>query len=106
MVKMVVLLVRAESLTYEEFLTHWEEKHVPLVEELPGVERYVTSHPTDPEKSAYDGVAEVYFEEMADLGAAFDSEAGEALLADAEEFSDQDAGEVLYMEEETRFLAD
>ncbi|MFW5935134.1 MAG: EthD family reductase [Halolamina sp.] len=106
MVKMVVLLVRAESLSYEEFRSYWEEEHVPLVEELPDVERYVTSHPTDPEKSAYDGVAEVYFEDMAALGAAFDSDAGEALLADAEEFSDQEAGEVLYMDEETRFVAE
>ena len=106
MVKMVVLLVRKPSLSYEEFLTHWEDEHVPLVEDLPGVERYVTSHPTDPEKSAYDGVAEVYFEDMETLGAAFDSEAGEALLADAEEFSDQAAGEVLYMSEESRFVAD
>lgn len=106
MVKMVVLLVRKESLSYEEFLTYWEEEHVPLVEELPGVERYVTSHPTDPTKSAYDGVAEVYFEDMETLGAAFDSEAGEALLADAEAFSDQEAGEVLYMSEETRFTAE
>jgi len=105
MVKMVVLLVRKASLTYEEFLTHWEEEHVPLVEELPAVDRYVTSHPTDPEQSAYDGVAEVYFEDMETLGAAFDSEAGERLLADAEAFTDQDAGEVLYMEEETRFEA-
>jgi len=106
MVKMVVLLVRKESLDYEEFLTHWEEEHVPLVEELPGVERYVTSHPTEPENSAYDGVAEVYFEDMEQLGAAFDSEAGEALLADAEEFADQAAGEVLYMEEETQFVGE
>jgi len=106
MVKMVVLLVRKESLSYEEFRSYWEEEHAPLVEELPGVERYVTSHPTDPEKSAYDGVAEVYFEDMATLGAAFDSDAGEALLADAEEFSDQAAGEVLYMDEETRFVAE
>lgn len=106
MVKMVVLLVRKDSLSYEQFRTYWEEEHAPLVEELPGVQRYVTSHPTDPEKSAYDGVAEVYFEDIESLGAAFDTEAGDALLADAEEFSDQDAGEVLYMEEETQFVAE
>jgi len=106
MVKMVVLLVRKESLSYEQFRTYWEEEHAPLVAELPGVQRYVTSHPTDPEKSAYDGVAEVYFEDMERLGAAFDSAAGETLLADAEEFSDQDAGEVLYMRETEQFLAE
>lgn len=105
MVKMVVLLVRKSSFSYEEFRSYWEDTHVPLVEELPGVERYVTSHPTDPEKSAYDGVAEVYFEDMETLSAAFDSEAGEALQADAAEFADQEAGEVLFMEETEEFVA-
>jgi len=40
---------------------------------------------------------------MAALGEAFDSAAGEALLADAAKFTDQDAGEVLYMEESVQF---
>jgi hypothetical protein len=43
---------------------------------------------------------------MASLGEAFDSEAGEALLDDAAEFSDQEAGEVLYMEETEQLGAD
>ncbi|MEF8801095.1 MAG: EthD family reductase [Halolamina sp.] len=99
MVKMVALLVREDSLSHEEFATYWEEEHAPLVDDLPNVQRYVTSLPTDPEESAYDGLAELYFEDMAALGAAFDSAAGEALLEDAAEFSDQEAGDVLYMEE-------
>lgn len=106
MVKMVALLVRAESLSHEEFVRYWEEKHAPLVEELPNVERYVTSLPTDSEESVYDGLAELYFKDMAALGEAFDSEAGEAVLEDAAEFSDQEAGNVLYMEEETQFVAE
>lgn len=105
MVKMVVLLVRKESFTHEEFAAYWEEEHAPLVDELPNVQRYTTSLPTDPEKSAYDGIAELYFEDMAALGEAFDSEAGDALLADAAEFSDQEAGEVMYMEETEQFSA-
>jgi len=105
MVKMVVLLVREESLSYEEFLTYWEEEHVPMVKALPDVRRYVTSHPTDPEKSAYDGVAEVYFDDMDELGAAFESEAGQALQADAAEFTDPEAGAVLYMDEREQFVA-
>jgi uncharacterized protein (TIGR02118 family) len=103
MVKMVVLLVRKESFSHEEFKTYWAEEHAPLVADLPNVQRYTTSLPTDPEKSAYDGIAELYFEDMAALGAAFDDEAGEALLADAAAFSDQEAGEVLYMEETEQF---
>lgn len=106
MVKMVVLLVRVESLSHEEFVRYWEEEHAPLVEELPNVERYVTSLPTDPEESPYDGIAELYFEDMASLGEAFDSAAGETILADAAEFADQEAGEVLYMEEAEQLRTD
>ncbi len=106
MVKMVVLLVRRASFSHEEFVTYWEEEHAPLVEDLPNVQRYTTSVPTDPAESAYDGIAELYFGDMAALGEAFDSEAGEALLADAAEFSDQDAGEVLYMEETVQLAAE
>lgn len=106
MVKMVVLMVRTESLTHEEFATYWEEEHAPLVDDLPNVQRYTTSLPTDPEQSAYDGIAELYFENMGALGEAFESEAGEALLEDAAEFSDQEAGEVLYMEETEQLSAD
>ena len=105
MVKMVVLLVRDESLSYDQFRTYWEDEHVPLVEALPNVERYVTSHPTDPERSAYDGIAEVYFADMETLGAAMDSEAGQVLQEDAAEFADQEAGEVLFVEETERFVA-
>lgn len=103
---MVVLLVRDASLSYDQFRTYWEDEHVPLVEDLPNVERYVTSHPTDPERSAYDGVAEVFFADMETLGAAMDSEAGEILQEDAAEFADQEAGEVLFVEETEQFVAE
>lgn len=106
MVKMVVLLVRKESLSREEFTRYWEEEHAPLVEELPNVQRYVTALPTDPEQSPYDGIAELYFEDMTALGEAFDSEAGEAVFEDAAEFTDQEAGEVLYVEETEQFAGE
>lgn len=50
-VKLIALLVRMESLSYEVFVRYWEEEHAPLVEGLPNGERYVTSLPTDSEKS-------------------------------------------------------
>jgi uncharacterized protein (TIGR02118 family) len=106
MVKMVVLLVRKESYSHDEFTTYWEKEHAPLVDDLPNVQRYLTSLPTDPEESAYDGIAELYFEDMAALGEAFDSAAGDALLEDAAEFTNQEAGEVLYMEETVQLDAE
>jgi uncharacterized protein (TIGR02118 family) len=99
MVKMVNLLVRAPALSHADFLTHLEETHAPIASELPGLQRYATSVPRDPSRAAYDAVAELYFEDSAALKAAFDSEAGQRVQADAAEFLDQEAGETLVVEE-------
>lgn len=100
MVKMVILLRRKDGWSHDEFVDYWADEHAPLVEDLPGVRKYATSTPTAPEKSDYDGVAELYFDSMADLSEAFDSEAGERLQADAAEFSEM--AETLYVEETVR----
>lgn len=86
MIKLVEFLHRNPELTHEEFVDYWLETHSPLASELPGVKRYVTSLPTNPEKSEYDGVLELYFEDRESLSAAFDSDIGETVLDDAEEF--------------------
>lgn len=88
MMKMVILLDRKEGWSHEEFREYWVEEHAPLVEDLPGVRKYVTSLPTDPERSDHDGVAELYFDDEAALAEAFDSEAGRRLQADADEFAE------------------
>jgi len=97
MLKMVVLLDRTADSTFEEFVEYWETEHAPLVDDLPGVKKYAISLPTDPDRSAYDGMAELYFEDMDALGAAFETEAGKALQADLPRFAE--TGETLYVEE-------
>lgn len=57
-------LVRKEGMSHDEFLDHWENEHVPLAREIPGVVRYARVVPTDPQSSEFDGVAELYFEEL------------------------------------------
>jgi uncharacterized protein (TIGR02118 family) len=57
-------LVRKEGLSHEAFLDHWANEHVPLAREIPGVVRYTRVVPTDPEASEFDGVAELYFEDL------------------------------------------
>ncbi len=57
-------LVRKEGMSHDEFLDHWKNEHVPLAREIPGVVRYARVVPTDPENSEFDGVAELYFEEL------------------------------------------
>jgi uncharacterized protein (TIGR02118 family) len=104
MVKMVILLDRKEGWSFEEFREYWLAEHAPLVEEMPNVQRYVTSFPTDPERADHDGMAELYFEDMAVLSDAFDSEAGQAVQADGDEFSETVG--TLYVEEEVQFEAE
>lgn len=98
-IKLVEFLVRKPELTHEAFAEYWLETHSPLAADLPGVKRYVTSLPTNPEKSDYDGVLELYFEDMDALSEAFDSDIGETVMADADEFLEVGAGPRMIVEE-------
>ncbi|NHN40866.1 EthD family reductase [Halorubellus sp. JP-L1] len=103
MIKLVNMLVRADDLTHEEFVDYWYDEHVPLAKGLPHAKKYATSVPTDPDRSEYDGVVELYFEDMGDLQAAFESDVGEAVQADLAEFAKPDEGATLYVEETVQF---
>ncbi|WP_458189002.1 EthD family reductase [Haladaptatus sp. NG-WS-4] len=99
MMKMVDLLVRKDGTSHQEFEDYWLNEHSELAKDLPGLRKYVTSVSKDPEKAGYDGVLELYFDSTADMKAAFDSEQGERVMADAAEFIDVDAGPTLIVEE-------
>ncbi|MFC7059345.1 EthD family reductase [Halovenus salina] len=99
MVKIVDFLHRKDDISHEEFVERWRGKHGELAEQLPGLQYYSTSVPTDPEKAEHDGVLELGFEDMAALGAAFDSEIGQEVQADAEEFVDVGVGPRMIVEE-------
>jgi uncharacterized protein (TIGR02118 family) len=105
MVKMVQLLVRKAEYTHEEFVERWRGDHAALAKKLPGLQKYTTSVPNAPDRSEYDGVVELYFEDMAALKAAFDSETGDEVMADAAEFVDLDEAPTLYVEETVEFEA-
>ena len=66
---------------------------------LPHAKKYETSVPLDPERSEYDGVVELYFEDMGALQAAFESEVGQEVQADLENFVNPDEGPTLYLDE-------
>ena len=103
MQKAVNLLVRRDDMTHEEFVEYWLEEHAPMAESLPGVYRYTTSIPNDPERSAYDGIAELYLAEGTSAGAVFSTEAGERVQADTENFLDNDASEFIVLTETIQF---
>ncbi|MFW5964198.1 MAG: EthD family reductase [Natronomonas sp.] len=99
MLKVVVGLVRKQGLDYEAFRDYWLTEHVPLAEAIPGLERYATSLPRDPEERRYDGFAQLYFEDEATLERALSSEAVERTGADLENFADTEAGFQTVVEE-------
>jgi len=67
-------LVRQEGMTHEEFVDYWQTNHTPIAREIEGVVRYTTVLPTDPENAEFDGVAELYFEDLDALHDALGSE--------------------------------
>lgn len=105
MIKLTFALRRAPHLSREQFQRYWREQHAPLVEkhrEALGIRRYVQVHTADtgantllrasrggPE--SYDGVAELWFDDLTSLEAAPSAAAAEAareLLEDERRFID------------------
>jgi len=60
-------LVRQDGMSHEEFVDHWQNNHTPIAREIEGVVRYATVLPSDPEHAEFDGVAELYFEDLEKL---------------------------------------
>ncbi|AGB36945.1 EthD domain-containing protein [Natronococcus occultus] len=67
-------LVRKEGMSHEEFVDYWQTEHTPIAREIDGVVKYNTVAPTDPESAEFDGVAELYFEDVEKLYDALGSE--------------------------------
>ncbi|WP_306060631.1 EthD domain-containing protein [Natronococcus wangiae] len=74
MYKHVALLVRQEGMTHEEFVDYWQTNHTPIAREIEGVVRYQQVLPTEPEHAEFDGLAELYFEDLGALHDALGSE--------------------------------
>jgi uncharacterized protein (TIGR02118 family) len=65
MVTVIVLLPGRADRGQEEFRRYLDEKHLPLVKRLPGLQRLVVDYAmpaSDGTASAYDAVAEDWFE--------------------------------------------
>ena len=99
MVKTVTLLKRRSDLSHGQFDNYWRDVHGPLVLKLPGVRGYVQSRPirladAEPE---YDGVAEVWYDDLEAMNAALASEAYETLLDDEKNFLGASTGESIFL---------
>ncbi|MEX0801447.1 MAG: EthD domain-containing protein [Dehalococcoidia bacterium] len=122
MIKVMFCVRRLPEMTREEFQRYWLENHAPLVRERAsalGIQRYVQAHTLDsPINEAlrasrgggepYDGVAELWWDSLAQMIAATSTEegrkAGQELLEDEKRFIDL-ASSTLWVAEEHEVVA-
>lgn len=102
--KAVIGLNRRDGLSFEEFREYWLDEHAPLASEMPGLERYTVAFADDPDRAAYDGVAEVYFADAEALREGMGSETGQAATEDVGNFADADG--MLYLVTEEHVVVD
>jgi conserved hypothetical protein len=74
MYRHAAFLVREAGTGHEAFTEHWQTEHTPIACAAEGVVRYLTTTPLDPAGAAFDGIADLYFD---DLGTLHDALGGE-----------------------------
>jgi uncharacterized protein (TIGR02118 family) len=108
MYKHVALLVRQDDMTHEEFVDYWQHNHTPIAREIEGVTRYQTVLPTDPENAEFDGIAELYFDDLDKLHDALGSEGSRDYDPDKGKAKEarEDVNNFLAIDERPRFIGE
>ena len=92
MIKVVSVIQRKPGSAVEDFQRYWREQHAPIVSQLAGLRRYVQSHTLRAGyrkgQPAADGIAELWFDDLAALQALQGGAALTAVLADEPNFID------------------
>ena len=84
MQRVVIYLKRRTNLSQPLFFAWWLGQHRAMAEQLPGLRQYIISLAADAQEGPFDGMAELWFDDLAAADAAFASSAGQAARADAE----------------------
>jgi uncharacterized protein (TIGR02118 family) len=100
MVKYTILLKRRGTIDRATFLRLWREDHLPLISQLPGVQKIelhevvdVPNYPSD-----YDGLGMLWFDSVEAALAAFASPEGQAARQDTPRFADSGAALRFFVE--------
>lgn len=95
--KRIGLVQRKKSMTREQFLDHWLNKHAELCKKLPGMRRYSVNllEPGRFPNFPYDGFSELWFDSEEALNAALKSPEGVTLMADLPNFVEKIEGLVV-----------
>ncbi len=93
MVKLIALLKRKPHLSRAAFERRWLEEHTEISSQLPGLLAYRINiasarQPEGADEPPYDGTAEMWWESIDAMEAAFDSPTGVAAGTDADLFAD------------------
>nr|WP_233265000.1 EthD family reductase [Halomarina oriensis] len=73
-------------MTHEAFREHWLTDHVPLAKRLDGLRGYRTSLPVAPAASPYDGIAELYFDDVDAFKAVLGPDSDNPAINDVDSF--------------------
>jgi uncharacterized protein (TIGR02118 family) len=84
MQRVAIYLKRRTNLLQPVFFDWWLGQHRALAEQLPGLRRYIISLAADAQEGPFDGIAELWFDDLAAADAAFASPAGQTARADAD----------------------
>jgi uncharacterized protein (TIGR02118 family) len=92
-VHLIALITRKPGMTVDEFQRYWREHHGPLAAKIPGLRRYVQTHPFPEHYGGRnaplcDGVAEAWFDALDDVRRATQSAEYHAVRADEPNFLD------------------
>ncbi len=115
MVKLTYCLRRRPDLSWEEFSRYWREVHAPLVAaraELLGIRRYVQvrtaqdpalhealQRRNDGSPPPFDGIAELWFDDVEALRKAWRSPEGQAVREDEKRFIDLERSYAFWAED-------
>jgi uncharacterized protein (TIGR02118 family) len=91
-VKLVYCICRKPGRTREEFIRYWADVHGALGARIPGLRKLVQSYalpvPGDSRPADFDGMAELWFDDLAAIGEARRSAEWAAATADEANFVD------------------
>jgi len=108
MVKVIYCITKKAGLSDEEFFRYWKDVHGPIGARIPGLRRLVQSHRVsaagDKYAPDYDGVAELWFDDIEALLAARRSAEWRAFSEDEANFIDQ--SKVAYFVSEEHVVVD
>ncbi len=106
MIKRLTMWQPRDGVSREAAVTYWRQTHVQLVEQVPGVKRYVQDQcivGPDGKEPPYTGCGELWFESVEEAGAALATPEWQSVIDDAATFMDLEHVSAAWAEEHPVF---